>query len=289
MGLAVQGRPRADEVRNVGDVYAQPPMAVVEPLQGDGIVEVAGVDRIDRDDRLAGQIEPAFDRLVETVRLLAGLVQGVFGELLGQVELADDRERIDARLALRPEDLDDHPFAVVHGRGEADHFHDHLVVGPGVLGARIADEDRLGEERAVDLHEGRTLRLEVGADELPRLPLQDLDYAAPWSQACIGVPACGSRVADVLDLDGHHVAAGRIERVLGRHEDILDFTPFAGRLFQPLVVVFGACRRWPDKAESLLRSLENTHHARSGVLRPLALAGGTGFKATLSTWQRGRG
>ena len=113
------------------------------------------------------------------VGLLPGLVQGVVGELLGQVELADDRERIDARLALRPQHLDDHAFAVVHGRGEADHLDDHLVVGPGVLRAGIADVDRLGEERAVDLHEGRALRLEIGADELPRLPFQDLDDAAP--------------------------------------------------------------------------------------------------------------
>ena len=189
VGLAVQGRPRADEVRNVGNVHAQPPMAVVELLQGNGVVEIAGVDRIDRDDRLAGQIEPAFDRLVEAGRLLPGLFQGVRGELLGQVELADDRERIDARLALRPQDLDDHPFAVVHGRGEADHFHDHFVVGPGVLGPGIADKDRLGEERAVDLHEGRALRLEIGADELPRLPLQDLDHAAPRPQP--GDPLAG--------------------------------------------------------------------------------------------------
>ena len=133
VGLAVQGRPRADEVRNVGNVDAQPPMAVVELLQGNGVVKIAGVDRIDRDDRLAGQIEPAFDRLVEAGRLLPGLVQGVLGEFFGQVELADDRERIDARLALRPQDFGDHSFAAMHGRGEADHFHDHFVVGPGVL------------------------------------------------------------------------------------------------------------------------------------------------------------
>ena len=107
----------------------------------------------------------------------------------------------------------------MHGRGEADHFHDHFVVGPGVLGPRIADKDRLGEERAVDLHEGRALRLEIGADELPRLPLEDLDHAAPRPQRARRRPACG--VADVLDLDGHHVAAGRIERVLGRDEDVL--------------------------------------------------------------------
>ncbi len=286
VGLAVQGRPRADEVRNVGDVYAQPPMAVVELLQGNGIVEIAGVDRIDGDDRLAGQIEPAFDRLVEAVRLLPGLFQSVCGEFLGQVELADDRERIDARRALRPQDLDDHPFAVVYGRGEADHFHDHFVVGPGVLGSRIADEDRLGEERAVDLHEGRALRLEIGADELPRLPLEDLDHAAPRPQ-----PRTRLWVADVFDLDGHHVAAGRIERVFCRDEDVFYFTHFGGSFF-PLAVFGRTCRRRPDEAESLLGPRKDAHHPWPGVLGTLALAWRKGLKrlfVPLALRERGRG
>ena len=74
MCLAVQGGPRADEVRNVGDVDAQPPMPVVELFQRDGVVIVAGIDGIDRDDRLAGQIEAIADRFVEAVGLAPGIV-----------------------------------------------------------------------------------------------------------------------------------------------------------------------------------------------------------------------
>ena len=219
VGLAVQRRPRADEVRNVGNVDAQPPMPVVELYQRNGVVEIAGVDRINRDDRLAGQVEAVADRLVEAVGLLPGLVQGVLGELFGQAELADDGKRIDARLALRPQDLDDHALAVMDGRGKADHLDDHLVVGPGVLRAGIADEDRLGEELAIDLHEGRALRLEVRADELPRLPLDDLHDAPARAKSSAGF--LGASPLDVLDFDGHHVAAGRIERVFGRDEDVV--------------------------------------------------------------------
>ena len=163
----------------------------VEPLQRNGVVEIAGVDRVDRHDRLAGQVQPAADRFVEPLGLLPGLVQGVFGELLGQVELADDRERVDARLALRAEHLDDHAFAVVDRRGEADHLDDHLVVGPGVLRPGIAHVDRLGEQRAVDLHVGRPVRLEIGADELVRLPLDDFDDLA--ARAGLGRGRGGSR------------------------------------------------------------------------------------------------
>ena len=59
------------------------------------------------------------------------------------------------------------PSCVV--RGKADHLDDDLVVGLGVLGAGIAEQDRLREQRAVDLHVGRAVRLEVRADELVRL------------------------------------------------------------------------------------------------------------------------
>ena len=63
-------------------------------------------------------------------------------------------------------------------RGEADHLEDDLVVGLGVLGAGIADQNRLREERAVDLHVGGAGRFEIRADELVRLALDDLDDLA---------------------------------------------------------------------------------------------------------------
>ena len=55
---------------------------LVDPLQRNRVVEVAGVDRIDRDHRLAGQIAAAVgDRFVELLGLPPGLFQRVFGEL----------------------------------------------------------------------------------------------------------------------------------------------------------------------------------------------------------------
>ena len=120
----------------------------------------------------------------------SGLVERVFGEMVGQVELADDRERIDARLAARAEHFGDHALAVVQRRGEADHLDDHFVVGLGVLRAGIADVDRPGEQRAVDLHVGRAGRLEIRADELVRLPLDDFDDFA--ARAELAAAAAGS-------------------------------------------------------------------------------------------------
>ena len=49
VGLAVERRAGPHEVRHVGDVHAQPPVPLGRFLQRDRVVEVAGVDRIDRD------------------------------------------------------------------------------------------------------------------------------------------------------------------------------------------------------------------------------------------------
>ena len=140
-------------------------------------------DRIDRDDRQAGQVEPAGrNRLVELLRLPPGLFENVFLETFRQVELAEDRQRVDPRLAPRAEHLDDHAFAVLCGRGEADHFEDHLVVRPRALCARIADANRLREECPIDLDESRPAGFEVEADEPPRLPIDHFDDSSPRAE-----------------------------------------------------------------------------------------------------------
>ena len=113
------------------------------PLQRNRVVEVAGVDRVDRDDRLVGEVAAAAaDRFVELLGLLARLVERVLGELAGQVELVDDRHRVDARLAARAEHFDDHAFAVADVRRKADHLDDDFVVRPHALRAGVADVDR---------------------------------------------------------------------------------------------------------------------------------------------------
>ena len=68
--------------------------------------------------------------------------------------------------------------------------------------------DRLREERAVDLHEGRAGRLEVGADELVRLALDDLDDLA------LGIRAARSRF--LLQPHQHRVAGGGVAGVARR-------------------------------------------------------------------------
>ena len=199
-------------MRHVGNVHPQTPVTARKRLQGNGVVEIAGVCRVDGDDCQRGQVEPTGrDRLVEFLRLAPGLVQGVGGEGVRQVELAEDRERVHPRLAPRTEHFHDHPFAVLRRRGEANHFEDHFVVAPGALGAGIAHGDGLGEERAVHGDVARRARLEIGAHELPGLALEDLeDFAARAFGA--GPPP--------VQADQHHVAAGGVAGPLPRDVDV---------------------------------------------------------------------
>ena len=82
-GLAVQGGARTNEVRHVGNVDPQPPMAAGSCFQRNRVVEVAGVNRIDRDDRLrrSGRADPGAIDSSNLLGIAAGFVQGVFGEM----------------------------------------------------------------------------------------------------------------------------------------------------------------------------------------------------------------
>ena len=154
---------------------------------------------------------PARFVFVEGAPPLAGFLEGVLGKDVRQAESADDRQRIDARLAARAEHLGDDAFAAIVRRREAQHLDDDLVVGLGPLGAGIADEDAVGEDGAVDADEALAVALEIGADELVGGPLQHPDDVA--GGAAIG-PA---RLAD----DAHHdgVAGGGVVGVAFGDED----------------------------------------------------------------------
>src|SRR5437868_4701948 len=76
------------------------------------VVEVAGVDRVDRDNRLVGEIQPPFQViLVELLGLLAGLGMNLFGKFVGETEFVNDRKRVDTRLAAGPENFREHSLA----------------------------------------------------------------------------------------------------------------------------------------------------------------------------------
>ncbi len=173
---------------------------------------------------------------MELPGLLAGLHQGLVVELVGDAEGADDRERVDARRAARPEDLGENPLALVLRAGVTDDLDGDLVAWFGPLGARIADVERLLEVRAVDPDIASLGLLEIRSDEQSRGARHH-----PHDTA-LHVVAGGMRLPG--DLDGDLVAGGGIERVLDGNIDI------AGASLGP-----GTVR--PDEPEALRGSSEH--------------------------------
>ena len=175
-GLLIERRAFADEVRHIGDVHAEQPVAPLDPLQRNGIVEVAGIDRVDRDDHAVGEVAAVGrDRLVEPVSLSPRVGEDHVGERPGEPELVDHRLCVDADVPGLAEHLDDHSFAVAEVGRKPHHLHDDLVVGMHPLRARVAHRYRAGEARAVDLHPAHVGLLGVGADEPRGLAGDDLD------------------------------------------------------------------------------------------------------------------
>ncbi len=79
-------------MRHVGDVDPQSPATSRQHFQGQRIVEVTGVRRIDRDDRHRGEIL-AITKLgiVETLGRRPSRLENLLGKLARQPELVDHR------------------------------------------------------------------------------------------------------------------------------------------------------------------------------------------------------
>ena len=202
------------EVRDVGDVHAQPPVAVFQSLERNGVVEIAGIDRVDRDDRFVRQIAcgPPIDSS-NCSASLAGFFQRVVGEIAGQVEFADDRQRIDARRAAGPSTSMITPSPSWNVRREADHLEDDFVVGLGVLRAGIADVDRPREQACRRLAHSRCR---------PASKYVPTNWCVSRSRISTISPS-GLPAADIAlarNRDQHRVADGGIARVIGGDEDI---------------------------------------------------------------------
>lgn len=99
--FAVQNAAAFHEMGDVGDVNSQHPMAGFVAFQRDRVVEVASVERVDGHDRVVRQVESASQiGFIEEFRLPSRFVQHFGRELVGEIELVDDRQQIDTRFAL---------------------------------------------------------------------------------------------------------------------------------------------------------------------------------------------
>lgn len=117
---------------DVGDVNSQHPMAGFVAFQRDRVVEVASVERVDGHDRVVRQVESASQiGFIEEFRLPSRFVQHFGRELVGEIELVDDRQQIDTRFALRAEHSRQHRFAGMRVGRKPQHLDDNFVARGG--------------------------------------------------------------------------------------------------------------------------------------------------------------
>src|SRR5262249_20756532 len=212
-GLAVQYTSRGDKVADVRDVDAEQPVLAAGVLhQGGGVVEILSVGRAGGDWRVGGKILAAVEVALPKLRgSLTGFFEHLCRERVRQAEPPNDRKRVHARLAARPEHFRQYALAPVFRRGETEHLEDDLVLRSSALGPRIADEDAVAENRAIDADVSLTIALEIRADELPRGSFQHLeDFTARTEVAAVGL-------AD--DAHEHLVTGGGVLGVFGPDED----------------------------------------------------------------------
>ena len=214
-GLAVEGAAGWGEVADVGDVDAELPVlasrgrCVSETASSKSRASTGSMVTI---SSLVKSSRPSRSSSSKAAAAWRASCQGVLGKLVRQAEGADDRQRVDAGLAARTEDLGDDALAAVLGRREAQHLDDDLVFRLRSLGAGVADVDAVAEDRAVDADVALPLALEIGADELPRGPLEDVARLCP-----VGPRSGPVGLAGDADEDG--VAGGGVERVALGDED----------------------------------------------------------------------
>ena len=90
-------------------------VAVIEFFDVDGIVQVFRIFAVNREDRLVTKVDASDEVfLIRLVRYRVRLSDHVLRELRRDTVLIDDRQDVDARVVLMPDDADD-----VTGTGEA--------------------------------------------------------------------------------------------------------------------------------------------------------------------------
>jgi hypothetical protein len=210
-GFEVESRLDRHKMRDIRNVHDQLPMAIVQSRERNRIVEITGVDRIDGDDRLVRQVAAVRHRFIERLGLFAGVLQHFFRKRVGEIELADNRQRVDSGLPLRPQHFHHHAFARVPVGRKANHLHHHLIAGADRLRAGIADGNRVFENFAVDGDHAVPPPIVVHADKAMRLPFDHVQHHAR------GAPA------DRFGTDSHadDVPVGCVLCVVARDEDIL--------------------------------------------------------------------
>src|SRR5688572_22231876 len=214
VGLFVQSAALPHVMRDVRDVHAEPVVAVGQPLDGDGIVEIARVLAVDGHRCDVAEVRAPLDvallhRVAETPRFLNGL----FAMYVRDVELPDDDLGVDSGLVDAPEHLDHPSDRTARRAGPASDLDDHHLAW---LGGRPlpCGHVHVGEHTAIerrDESQPGLVHLETSHDAA-LAALENLDDAA-----------FGALLAAALDARHHAIAVHGLGQVGGGDVDVLSF------------------------------------------------------------------
>ena len=153
VGLAIERAALLHVVRDVGDVHAQPEMAVRQLLDRDRVVEVARVLAVDGDgDDVAEVGAPADVALGYRSALLDGFGDGLGRVRVGNAVLADDDFGVDAGRIDVAEHVGHAADRAARGRRPARELDDDHLAGRRAAFLPGRDED-VHEHAAIERHD----------------------------------------------------------------------------------------------------------------------------------------
>ena len=212
IGLLVDDRARGDIVAHVGDMDTDFPVAVLQLLDGQGVVKVLGVGRVDGERGHVTHVAALGDflRSDAVIQGLGGLGD-ILGILVGKSEFSQDGMDLGIVLAGNTQHVNHLADGRVGILWPFDNLDYHLVSGAAAGQLVQRDEDVGGQELAVGGQLGKVLEYLQRADKHLLLALQNLhDFGLRLHAGASGT-----------DVDQHAVAVQGVHRVaLGNHDGL---------------------------------------------------------------------
>ncbi len=223
----VQGRARRDEVTHVRDVHAEDPALLPVAREADGVVEILGVRRVDRDDQFFRDILAAACVLrIERRPRVGRLHEAGHVESIVQTMTLDDRGNLGIEPPRPAQDLRNHAPGRLGMRGVGANLDGDLVPVADAPGIDTFQLDGPQEIAAVRLDQPAGLLLAQRPDDRRMGPPEHLDNPAgdpvllPPRVAAHDLrhdPVARHRAAGRLGRDEH---VARIRKLLGRDEPV---------------------------------------------------------------------
>ncbi len=211
VGLLVERAPLWNVVRHVGDVDAEPVIAVRQLLNRDRVVEIARVLAVDRNGPDLAEVRAPLEVLLRDRAAEAlGLLDRFVAVLVGDAELADDDLGVDTGLLDIAEDLEHASLRAASGRRPAGDLRDDHVRWLRVVPLLVGDHhvhDQPPVERD-EIPRPRVIDIEAADDRL-RSALEDADD-----------PSLRPILAALLDAGDDAVAVHGLVQVRPRDEDV---------------------------------------------------------------------